>query len=245
MKTFLSSIRITLVQVICIVTVAVLLAACSKFNDDAANNNNTPVANLMAFNLAADQPSVGIALSGSNLTNNPLGYINYTGTYQRIYIGNRAVESYNNNSDSTIATTNFNFEANKYYSLFVAGANGNYTNILTRDNFDSLSTSTGKAYLRYINAIPDSTKPTITILANGNNVFNTSAAFSFVSDFAAAEPGQVSIAIKNNSSIDASRTVTLEKGKVYTVLLTGMPGAADTTKSVQIKYILNGNLTGQ
>ncbi len=245
MKTFLSSIRITLVQVICIVTVAVLLAACSKFNDDAANNNNTPVANLMAFNLATDQPSVGIALSGSNLTNNPLGYINYTGTYQRIYIGNRAVESYNNNSDSTIATTNFNFEANKYYSLFVAGANGNYTNIATRDNFDSLSTSTGKAYVRYINAIPDSTKPTVSISANGNDIFNTPAAFSSVSDFAATDPGQVNIAIKNNSNIDASRIITLEKGKVYTVLLTGMPGAADTTKAVQIKYILNGNLTGQ
>jgi hypothetical protein len=42
---------------------------------------------------------------------------------------------------------------------------------------------------------------------------------------------------------DTSRTVTLEKDKVYTVLLVGIPGQTDTTKSVQIKYIANGTLT--
>jgi hypothetical protein len=42
---------------------------------------------------------------------------------------------------------------------------------------------------------------------------------------------------------DTSRTVTLEKDKVYTVLLVGIPGLTDKTKSVQIKYIANGTLT--
>ncbi len=125
----------------------------------------------------------------------------------------------------------------------MAGAKGNYTNIVTRDNFDNLSTSTGKANVRYINAIPDSTKPTVSISANGTTILNSPAAFSSVSDFAEAYPGQVSIAIKNNNTIATSRTIALVKGKVYTVLLTGIPGAADTTKAVQIKYILNGNLT--
>ena len=242
MKNFFSSVRMILVMVSCIALVTVLLTACSKFNDDN-NNNNTPLSGLMSFNLAPDQPSIGVALSGSNLTNSPLSYTNFTGPYQRIYTGTRAVESYDYTSDSTIATVNYNFEANKYYSLFVAGANGTYTNIVTQDNFDSLSSASGKAYVRYINAIPDSTIPTVTITANGNNVINGPAAFSSVSDFTAADPGQVTIAINNNSTIDANRTITLEQGKVYTILLVGIPGATDSTKTVQIKYIQNGSLT--
>ena len=83
MKKFVSSIGMTLVQVSCIVTVAVLLAACSKFNDDETNNN-TPVAGLRAFNLAPDQSLIGITLSGNNFTNNPLAYTIFTGSYQRI-----------------------------------------------------------------------------------------------------------------------------------------------------------------
>ncbi len=35
----------------------------------------------------------------------------------------------------------------------------------------------------------------------------------------------------------------LEKDKVYTLLLTGMPNATDTTKAVKIKYIVNGTVT--
>lgn len=245
MKNFFSSIRMRLIPVSCLVLVAVLLAACSKF-DNNDNNNNSSAAGLMSFNLAPDRSAVGVALSGSNLTNAPLGYTNYSGTYQPIYPGNRAVESYDYNSDSSIATLNYNFETNKYYSVFVAGANGVYTNIVTRDDFDSLSSGSGKTYVRYINAIPDSTKPTVSITANGNNVINTPAGFTSVSDFVAADPGQITITVKNNSTIDANRTISLEQGKVYTVLLAGIPGATDTTKAVQIKYILNGSLaTGQ
>lgn len=241
MKNFFSSIRMTLIPVSFVVLATVLLAACSKFNDDD-NGGNTPVAGLMAFNLAPDKASVGVALSGNNLTNAPLAYTNFTGTYQRIYTGNRAVESYDYQSDSSIATVNYNFEGDKYYSLFVAGANGVYTNIIARDNFDSLSSSSGKTYVRYINAIPDSTKPTVTVTSNGNNVINTPAGFSSVSEFIAADPGQVTVTVKNSSTIDVNRTISLEQGKVYTILLTGIPAATDTTKSVQIKYILNGSL---
>lgn len=245
MKNFFSSIRMRLIPVSFVVLVIFLLASCSKFDNDD-NNNNSDAAGLMSFNLAPDQNAIGIALSGSNLTNTPLGYTNYSGTYQPIYPGSREVTSYSFQSDSSIVTLNYNFETNKYYSVFFAGNNGVYSNIVTRDNFDSLSSGSGKTFVRYINAIPDSTKPTVTITANGTKVIDAPAGFTSVSDFVAADPGQVAITVKNGSTIDASRTISLEQGKVYTVLLAGIPGATDTTKTVQIKYILNGSLaTGQ
>ena len=241
MKNFFSSIRPWVLSAVFFVLVTVFLVSCSKFDDDDISSN-TPVAGLMAFNLAPDQNAVGIALSGNDLTNAPLAYTNYTGTYQRIYTGNRELESYDVNKDSTLATINYNFEAEKYYSLFMVGANGVYKNIITHDNFDSLHSTSGKAYIRYINAIPDSAAPTVTIAANGTNVVNAPAPFSSISEFTAADPGQLVITVKNNGTIDANRNISLEQGKVYTVLLTGIPGATDTTKAVQIKYILNGSL---
>ena len=62
---------------------------------------------------------------------------------------------------------------------------------------------------------------------------------------ASIDAGDVAVKVSNGSSIDASRNIPVEQGKVHTVLLAGVPGAADTTKAVQIKYILNGSLSDQ
>lgn len=243
MKSFFSSIRMALVPVSGLLAVAILFSACSKFDDD--DNSNTPVAGLMSFNLAPDKAAVGIALGGNNLTNSPLAYTNYSGTYQLVFPGNRAVESYDFVKDSTITTADYNFAADKYYSLFVVGANGNYKNVITNDNFDSLTSTTGKAYVRYINAIPDSTQPAVTFTANGSDVINSNVSFTDISDFKEISTGNVEVKVSNNTTINASRTITLEQGKVYTILLVGIPGQTDTTKAVQIKYITNGSVSAK
>lgn len=242
MKRIFSGNRIGLKHAVMALSFVLLLAACSKFDNDD-NNSGTPVSGLMAFNLVPDKDAIGISLNGNNLTPTPLNYTSFTGTYQRVFAGNRQIESYEINSDSTLATSAFAFEPDKFYSLFVTGANGEYRNIIVRDNVDSLSAESGKAYLRYINAIPDSTKPTVTITAGGGEIFNSEAGYSTVSEFAEANPGQVSIAVKNNSTINADRTISLEQGKVYTILLLGLPEAGDTTHKVQIRYIENGSLS--
>ncbi|MFC0775521.1 DUF4397 domain-containing protein [Terrimonas alba] len=224
-----------------ILLIVITLTACTKFND--SDNSGTPVAGLMAFNLAPDKSGIGIALSNNNLINSPLTYTNYTGTYQRVYTGTRTVESFDATSDSTLATVDYTFEPNKFYSLFLVGTNGSYKNVLVNDKFDSLSNTSGKAYVRYVNAIPDSTSPKVTITAGGVSLIDGNASFTNVSDFIPATPGEINIAVKNETTINSNRTIPVEQGKVYTVLLVGMPGATDSTKGVQIKYITNGSLT--
>jgi hypothetical protein len=221
---------------------SLLFSACKKGLDNTGTQ--TPVAGLIAFNLVPDKDAVGVALSGSNFTNSPLSYTNYTGSYRGVYVGNRQVESYDFSSGATLDTTLQVFEPNAYYSVFVAGANGKYKNIVVKDNVDSLSSTTGEAFVRYVNAIPDSTgQPLVTVSSNGTNVFNNSAAFATVSDFKGITPGDVSVKVNNESTINSNRTITLETGKIYTVLLVGIPGATDSTKAVQIKYIQNGSIS--
>ena len=219
---------------------AFLFSACKKDNDVP----NTPVAGLMAFNLAPEQSSIGIAINGSNLTSSPLNYTNYTGGYQPVYVGNREVESYDFATGSTLASTTQLFEDSAYYSVFFVGVNGNYKNIVVEDNIDSLSATSGQAFVRYINAITDSTgQPTVTISASGTNVFNDNASFASVSQFKPITSGDISINVTSNSDVNASRTISLDEGKIYTVLLTGTPGASDSTNAVQIKFIQNGEVT--
>lgn len=216
----------------------VLLAACKK---DDNNSTPVPVSGVMTFNLAPDQEAVGVALSGSILTATPLSYTNYTGRYQNVYTGNYIVESYNR--DSTLASEEYSFEADRYYSIFVVGMDSAYQNIIAHDNIDSLSSSSGLAYIRYINAIPGSGAPLVAISAGGEDVVNETAAFGNVSEFAGAANGELTIDISNENNIAANRTISVEGGKVYTILLIGVPGSTDPDQEVQIKYIENGTLS--
>lgn len=223
-----------------LVLVVLLFSACKK-ND---NVTAPPVAGLMAFNLVADKPAgINLALSGSLLTAVPIGFAGYTGAYLPVLPSGYTLQAYSQNGyNSPIASSNVFFAPDKYYSAFVTGNNGVYSNVVTEDNYDSISGATGQAYVRYINAIPDSSNPRITITANGTAVANEGVHYQSVSRFVAATPGQVTVSITNDANIQASRTIALEARKAYTILLVGIPGATEETKAVQIRYVENGTL---
>jgi len=217
---------------------ALLFVGCNKNNDN--DQAETPVAGVMAANLATDLPPIGVALSGRALSYSPLMYTSFTGGYLPVYPGNRPVSAYDASTGVSYATANYTFEPEKFYSLFVVGANENYRNVIVNDDFSSLSATNGKAYIRYINAIPDSAQSTVTITANGSNAVNENASFASVSQFVEIEPGTVTIDVSNGSTVAANRTISVEQRKVYTVLLIGDP--ASTSAEVQIRYIENGTL---
>lgn len=217
----------------------IFFSSCMK---NSNNNPETPVAGLIAFNLAPQQTAVGFQLSGNNLTNTALTYTSYTGGYLGIHTGTRTIAAIDVNTNSLLSSLDYTFEKGKYYSLFLVG-DTTYQNIVVNDNIDSLSGTNGKAYIRYINAIADASTPTANISENGNSLISENAAFKNVSAFVAATPGPINISINNNSNIQANRTITLEERKVYTALLLGVPGSTDSVKSVQIRYIENGTLS--
>ena len=237
MKNVVFSFRRTFAIAGAIVLLTGLLAACKKTDGVATR---IPAAGLMAFNLAPDKDGIGIALSGNLLNNTPLYYTSFNGHYQNVYTGTREIEVFDF-SDSVFSRTTFNFEDNEYYSMFVTGHNGAYSTITVKDDIDS-SASSEKAYVRYINAIPDSSSPVVSITSGGSEVSNGSATFNSVSPFVAVDGGDVKITVSNGTNISADRTIALQKGSVYTALLVGVPGATDEGKKVQIKYVLNGSV---
>lgn len=216
-----------------------LFSACKKDVDTP----NTPVSGLMVFNLMPDHSAVGFVMSNRIITNAPLGYTNYSGSYISVYSGSRSVGLYDVAGDSTITDLTQNFEKDKYYSAFALGANGNYSAIIADDNLDSIPDSTGQSFVRYINAIPDSSKLKVTIAAGGANVVDNVASYGNVSGFEGITPGDITVTVTNETNISATRTITVEKDKVYTILLVGLPGATDDVNKVQIKFITNGSVS--
>jgi hypothetical protein len=220
----------------------ILFSACKKYDNTA--NTRTPAAALMAFNLTIDKATVGVTLSGINLINAPLNYTSYTGGYIPVYLGSRDVKSYDFNSATTLATSNQLFQDSVYYSLFVVGNNGSYHNIISYDSLRSLVPSSGQAFVRYVNVIPDSTiSPLVTISSNGTNFISNNTPFGTVSGFTKVNVGNITIGVNSGDSVAATRTIAVEESKAYTILLTGIPHAVDTAKAVQIKFITNGTIT--
>jgi hypothetical protein len=239
MKNPVSSLRRNLLIVGGLLVAGLTFTACNKNLDDSSSN--PPAAGLMVFNLAPDQATASFSLSGNSFINS-LSYSAFTSTYIGIIPGVRSVDAINEMGGS-IASTEATFAPNKFYSAFLVGSNNAYRNVVVQDNFDSLGGSATQSFIRYINAVTDSTSsPTVKITAGGSNIVNEPAAFASVSEFKAVPAGSVTIDINNGGLIASNRTITLEGQKVYTVLLIGTPGA--TTNGVQIKYIENGMLDG-
>jgi hypothetical protein len=232
--------HIVLRPIAALIAVILLFTACKKISPDYQRN---PAAGIMAFNLATDKPAVGFTLSGNTLGNSPLAYSSYTGLYLPIYVGTREVRSFDYNTGSTIALITGNFADSNYYSAFLLGANGSYRNVLVKDDLNSLTATAGKAWVRYVNAIADSSSaPLVTIGTGGETTVNENAAYAKVSGFVQVNAGAVNAAINNSGSIAASRTITLEENKVYTVLFSGLPNQTDSSKALQVRFIQNGTI---
>ena len=80
-------------------------------------------------------------------------------------------------------------------------------------------------------------------IACKSNIVNENTTFTSVSDFTAIDAGAVTITVSNGSTVNVTRTITLESQKVYTVLLSGIAGETGD-KAPQIKYIVNGTVDG-
>lgn len=228
--------RKSVMVAVSVLSIAVLFSACKKDKSETMQNQ---VSALMAFNLATDQPVVSVGLSG-NLFGAPLNYGSFTGNYLNVYSGSRQVSSFSG-SDTLLDSLAYNFEPGKYYSLFVVGANNNYKNVVVQDNYDSLTASSGKAYVRYVNAVAGSSSSNVSISNDEGNIVSNSASLGQVSPFIAVTPGSLNVNVSNEAT--ASRTITVAQQKAYTILLMGQPAQSDSTKAVQIRFIENGTVT--
>ncbi len=219
----------------------VLFSSCMKTKDTP----QVPAAALMAFNLVPDVSSgVTFALSGNALSNTPLQFNAYTGNYLSIYVGSRTASAYQGSSNTLLASKEATFEQDKFYSLFAVGYDDAYKAVVVNDNYDSLSGSNGKAYVRFINGVADSvTSSLVKVASGGTDVVSETAKLGDVNEFTAVAAGDITVSVDGGAEIAASRTFAVEARKVYTILLIGVPGETADAKKVQVRYVEMGTLS--
>jgi hypothetical protein len=217
----------------------IVLSSCTKKHDSTPA---APVASVMAFNLASDKPAVGFSLSGKELTSAPMAYASFTGSYIGTAPGDKMVEAFDyNTSNGIFASTTASLKADNFYSVFLVGKGAHYQNIVVNDNIDSLSASSGLAYVRYLHAIPDSVAALNVMVSNtAGTIFTDSSPFPTLSAFKGVTPGNITVNITNANGISVTKTITVEQKKVYTVLLVGIQNSSATP--LQINAITNGTL---
>ncbi len=215
--------------------VVFFFTSCNKDEDITP----VPKAYLMAFNLAVDKPAVGFTLSGNPFGNNALEYSAYTGTYLPIFIGSREVRTFDYTTGSTIATNQNDFADSMYYSAFLLGYDGDYKNVVVQDHYEQVTPVSGKAWVRYINAIADSTLSASINIGAADDHSN----YGTVSDFRQVSAGSLNISVSSGSAFNVQRTIELEENKIYTLLFIGSPGNTDPDKAVSIRFIENGTAT--
>lgn len=225
---------------------SLLIASFSIFISSCNKKSDTPEragSGLMVVNLAADRNAIGFYVDGGSITYSPLAFTNYNGGYQPIYAGSRTVSAFDFNIGSTLASADQNFEEGKYYSAFLMGNNNGYETVVAHDNLDSLQALGTQTYVRFVNAVADSSVATsVRTTQMENQPVEMPVPFKTVSGFEAAHSGDISVELLRNGSIATQRTLNLEPNKVYTVLLAGIPGNSGSD-SLQIKYITNGTVT--
>ena len=186
-----------------------VLLSCSKNSQDTST---TPAASVMAFNLAPDKSNVAFAVSGSRLGNTVLNFAQYSGNYLGAPPGDKVVQAFDNNSSNTIfASTSYTFQTDKFYSVFFVGKGAHYANLVVNDDISSLSGSSGNAYIRYVQAIPDSTSAFNVVVTNaGGTIISDVVGFPMISTFKAVTPGQITISVTNGNDITLNKSITTE-----------------------------------
>lgn len=221
-----------MLMLVTVFTLTFGLVACSK--DD--NMPDTPAARLMAINLVPDLEAVNIDISGNRLNNLPLDFTSYTGGYLNIFPGNRTISSYSAPMMELLDTVSYNFEQDNYYSVFVTGIGGSYNNVIVHDNYDAISPETGKAFIRYINAIEIPGQINIGSLSEV-------VASGQVSNFVTVDAGTLQVSFSSEMNEQTSREITFDENKAYTILVAGNPDSQGSENELQIRYIVNGTIT--
>lgn len=214
----------------------ILFVSCKK----DIHHSSDPKASVMAFNLTIDRPSIGYLISNTYLTDEPLAYLNST-VYLPVFSGSAKVKLFDATTDTILSNTSFTFGEKKYYSIFAVGARHHYKNIIVNDSFPSLHDSSGKAYVRFVNAIPDSSTATISALSPADSVLlSIFSSYTSVSAYKEITPGSVTFKLDAKGFFSIKSAFAIEENKSYTLLLTGMYGEKDPAKSVRIRCLLNG-----
>lgn len=214
-------------------SMVIMLFLTSCFDDDT---EPTPVAYVAIVHASPDAPDLDVVLDNQLLFDQPLEYTDYS-IYRQFFTGNRELEFSPYNANNVLLDTMYNFEANKAYSVFVAGEEDNLSALIVEDEADE--PEEGNALVRLVHLSPDA--PAVDfIVGDEDTPLFSEQGFKEITDFTEVAADTYELAITEAGGSDALVSVPdadLDEGDIYTVIVRGFadPPAGNTNElSIQI-----------
>ncbi|WP_028456054.1 DUF4397 domain-containing protein [Chitinilyticum litopenaei] len=175
---------------------------------------------VRAIHASPDAPAVDVVASGSVLFPNVSFFA--ASAYANVPAASYDVALNLAGTATSALSQNLAVAAGKHYSVFAVGlaAGTPALQYLVAED-DRMAPASGKAKVRVVHASPDA--PAVDVAANGSNVL-TNVAFPAVSAYLEVPAGAYTFDVKpaGSASVVKSATVTLEAGKIYTVVARGL-----------------------
>jgi len=204
---------------------AIVFAGCEK-------NETPPTGQLMIVNASPNSANIDAAANGTVIVQN-LAYPNNSG-YKTVSTGNNNITVNQTGSATPFINGTLNIEANSHYSLYIVDSAHERKATATRD--DLTPPASGKSKVRVLHFSPNG--PNIDILANGsttagfsNRGFNDVASNASFQNFTEVNAGVLVLQVRlaGTSTVLATfPSLTLQAGKIYTVLVRGFAGGTGT-----------------
>jgi hypothetical protein len=195
-----------------------LLSSCKK--DDPYDFKDTIAANVNFINASPDGPAANLFIDNIQRTMAAVSYGNASG-YNKTFLGDQDVQIRSTGTETVLASSPGQFNANEQYTYFLVGPNSNLGILAIVD--DLAVPAAGKAKIRYINASPNAPSATLSF---GNVVLVNAQNFRGVAAPVEVNAGTYALTALSGNSRSAVSTVTLESGKIYTIYAKGNVGGS-------------------
>ena len=218
-----------------LLALGLVAGACSEELTDPYPEPEHEHAEVMFFHAANGRPSVDVQIDGSTAISDRTFSIVNDG-YTEIEAGSTTVKAVERGAGTEVASDTFSFTKDEHYTIFLIEDALNQSGLLFfRDNLSE--PAAGKAHIRIAHLIPDG--PTVKLAVPGSGqgpIFNNVKFMDNTEFFTPIDAGTMTFRVQDVTSsgggggggggggaagIFNDVPVTLEAGKIYTLVLVG------------------------
>lgn len=213
-----------------------LFSSCAK--TPVSTNTATSQAAVDYIQASPDEPAVNLFFNNTKFGITSLSYGQST-SYEAVNSGVNVAVFENAANSTTLLKDTLSFNANTFYSVFLANTPQHPEVFLLTDTLKQ--PATGAANIRFVNLSPDA--PAVDLVVKGGAVLVPGRPYKAFSSFAPLTAGQAytfEVHTAGTSTVLASLTnYNIQLGYTYTFWLYGLKAGTSTADQLSLDVIIN------
>lgn len=198
---------------VAILSLTILFSSC-----DHEDPSIRGTASIRVIHSSETTGAVDLYSDDTKLNSSAIAYAQ-SSSYFETQAGQKTIEVRLSGTSQVVSTQSLELENGKQYTVYVTGNGGAGSSVVTTDDNSAPSSSQGK--VRFINL--STLTSSANLMVDNTTTLFSSVAFGSTSDFAMVAPGSHTFKASSaaNANINATTTVNVQAGKIYTIYLAG------------------------